>query len=268
MYGMDEEHPVAALVTDRGGQPLANIPVELRETGPAVVRPANGNSAVAITGDDGVAHFDVYSLLEGASTLVAEISPPGTPGSVRGPGAADDECEQPAGPGGTPTPGNCTATLTATWNFIDPPSECDDELDNDDDGFVDGDDPGCDDGTEEPVNHETPRHPRRINMRFRDWVGPGDEGLAIFGRLRLAGEDDDFVRCTHGRPVEIQRRVEGEWVTRKSLTTNQTGRYAGVLFDQSVEHRALAPRVEVLDNDGDLHVCLRAVIVKTHHHRR
>jgi hypothetical protein len=68
--------------------------------------------------------------------------------------------------------------------------------------------------------------------------------------------------------VEIQRRVEGEWVTRKSLTTNATGRYAGVLFDQSVEHRAVAPRVEVRDGNGDTHVCLRALIVKTHHHRR
>ena len=266
-YTAFDESSLSALVTDVEGRPLGGVPVEFRETGPGLFIPALANAVVVVTGTDGVARTGITSQGFGLSEIVAEISPVGSAGSFRGPGPSDDECEQPAAPNGTPRAGNCTASVIAAWSSPPRDAECDDGVDNDGDLLVDGDDPGCEeDGTEAPENSGR-LHPRRINMRFRDWVGPGDEGLAIFGRLRLVG-DDRFRACTAGQTVWIQRRVDGEWVTKKFTTTNQRGRYAGVVFDVASEYRAIAPRVEILDGAGALHKCSRAQKVKTHHHRR
>lgn len=261
-------------MTDQEGDPLAGVPVEVREVGPARFTPSGASTVVVTTGPDGIARVVLESDVEGTSVIVAEISPPGSAGSIRGPGAADDECEQPAGAGGAPQAGNCvSASLTVVWSHIDPPPPdiCDDGVDNDGDGFVDLEDPGCvnaADDSETPDPHPVVEdHDRRINMRFRDWVGPGDEGLVIFGRLRLVDEEDNFRKCTQGQTVLIQRRVEDHWETRKTVTTNARGRYAGVVFDRTGPYRAVAPRSEIATETAD-HVCRRAQKVKTHHHRR
>ena len=276
--GVGVQHTVAALVTDRGGRPLANIPVQLRETGPAAFTSSGGNSIVAATGADGVVRAALYSGTFGTSVLVAEISPPGVPGSFRGLGAADDECEQPAGPGGGPGAGNCVSQpLTVHWvdDHEDPEDpECEDGIDNDDDGYVDHPaDPGCtdaSDGSETPdPAPEVVQQGRRTNMRFRDWVGPTDEGLVIFGRVRLTNLEDRFHACVVRQTVEIQRRIDGGWVTQKTVTTNRTGRWTGVVLDFTDRYRALALESEIVDDDtGTVHVCERATKVKTHHHRR
>lgn len=259
-----EEHSLTVRVTGRDGTGLSGVPVELRERGPAGFLPG-GNSVLVTTAADGTAGATLSTQELGTSTIVAEISPPGTAGSQRGPAADDDECEQPAGPSGVPPAGNCVSrALQVSWVVV----ECADGLDNDADGFTDLDDPGCtseDDVSELPVN--LVHHDRRTNMRFRDWVGPGDEGLVIFGRLRLTGDDDHFSKCTHRQPMLIQRRVDGEWNTVKDARTNATGRWTGVVFDVPGPYRAVAPRVEI-DVDGVLHVCFSAHKVKTHHHRR
>ena len=267
-----DEHEVAALVTDRQGSPLANVPVELRETGPATFTLGGAGSVLATTGADGIARAVLTSAGPGTSSIVAEISPPGTTGSLRGPGAADDECEQPAGAGGAPPVGNCVSqALSVTWE-VPPPTECGDGVDNDDDLLVDLEDPGCTDGTDDsetPDPHPEPvRHPRRISMRFRDWVGPVDEGLVIFGRLRLDDDPEPFHKCVVGQTVEIQRLIDGEWVTRKTATTNSTGRYAGVVLDFTGRYRAVALRSSTTDETGLFHMCAKAVKAKTHHHRR
>ncbi|HYO60498.1 MAG TPA: Ig-like domain-containing protein, partial [Actinomycetota bacterium] len=270
--GLGDEHELSALVTDRGGAPLANVPVEFRETGPATFVPGGADSVLATTGSDGIARAVLTSEDFGTSTIVAEISPPGTTGSFRGPGSSDDECEQPAGPGGTPAAGNCVSqALTVAWEDVHP-TECGDGRDNDDDGYVDLDDPGCvdeldDDETPGP-DQSTFRHPRRINMRFRDWVGPGDEGLVIFGRVRLSEDGDTFRKCTQGQRVRIQRLVDGDWVTKKNATTNARGRYTGVVFDRPGRYRAVALRSQIPVDDVVVHVCPRVEIEKTHHHRR
>jgi hypothetical protein len=267
-----DEHTLSVLVTDRQGAPLGNVPVQLRHVGPADFEATGTDTVTLTTAADGTARTVLASDVEGTSTIVAEIDPPGTTGSGRGPGPADDECEQPAG-GGAATAGNCTSeTLTVTWELV-PAKECLDGIDNDADGLIDfGEDPGCIDelDDEEPFDGEVEPeiHDRRLNMRFRDWVGPGDEGLVIFGRLRLVDEDDDFRTCTQVRPVNVQRLVDGAWKTRKETTTNARGRYAGVVFDVPGPYRAVAPKVVVSDADGVRHVCLRVLIEKTHHHRR
>jgi hypothetical protein len=99
-------------------------------------------------------------------------------------------------------------------------------------------------------------------------VGPGDEGLVIFGRVRLVDEDDRFRRCTQAQPVMIQRREDGGWVTKKDVFTNARGRYAGVVFDRPGPYRAVAVPTEVPAGDDEVHACARAQKAKTHHHRR
>lgn len=265
---VENDHTVSILVTDREGEALPGIPVELRHAGPARFVANGAHTLFVTTGADGIATAVLSSPVEGTSSVVAEISPPGSDGSFRGPGPADDDCEQPAGPGGDPPAGNCvSANLTILWESVHEVLQCDDGVDNDDDGFVDMEDPGCvhpQDDSELPVNFVEPiPHDRHLNMRFRDWVGPGDEGLVIFGRLRVP---DGFRRCGQGQPVVIQRRVDGKWVTKKHATTNARGRYAGVVFDVLADYRAVAPATEV-EHDGR-HLCRKEQIVKPHHHRR
>jgi hypothetical protein len=266
---LGDVHTVSVLVTDQLGNPMDDIPVELRETGPAGFTPGGTDSVVVTTGANGIATATLDAEGLGTSNLVAEIGPAGVPGGIRSPGTADDECERPAGSTGTPPAGNCTASLTVAWSTMPHDDQCDDGLDNDEDGLVDEEDSGCDDGTEEPVDHLDQRHPRRINMRFRDGAGTDDEGLEIFGRLRLVGGDDRFRACTAGQPVRIQRRgAGGGWRTLKSLSTNRRGRYAGVVLDRAAEYRALAPRSEVVrEPQNAFHVCGRARKAKTHNHR-
>ena len=266
------EHTVAALVTDRLGNTVAGVPVELRVSGAGAFEPSGVSSVLVTTASDGVALATLTSESDGVSTIVAEIAPPGTAGGFRGPAANDDECEQPAGANGVPAAGNCVSqAVQVTW--VEDAAECDDGLDNDDDSLVDLEDPGCtsgDDDSELPVHTIDPPlvpHDRRINMRFRDWVGPGDEGLVIFGRVRLADDEDNFRRCTQAQPVRIQRRIDGDWKTIKHATTNARGRYAGVVFDKPGPHRAVAVRTELFVGDV-LHVCRRVEIEKPHNHRR
>lgn len=270
-----DTHELSVLVTDEDGDSLGGVPVELRHSGPARFEANDGHVLTVTTAADGTAVVSLHSDVEGTSTIVAEISPPGTTGSIRGPGSADDECEQPAGPNGAPPAGNCvSASLAVVWflNGHDVP-ECDDGVDNDGDDLVDLEDPGCEDANDDSEtpdpNPEIPivKHERRTNMRFRDWVGPGDEGLVIFGRVRLVDDDDGFRKCTQAQPVLIQRRVDGVWETKKNATTNARGRWAGVVFDRTGPHRAVAPRTEIQTATA-IHVCQRALIVKTHHHRR
>lgn len=270
---------VAALVTDRYGNPVPNVPVELREAGPAVFTPSGADAILPSTGADGVARGTLTSSRdEGTSTVVAEISPPGTPGSFRGPGAADDECEQPAGPGEAPPAGNCTSRpLTVYWEEAINGHECDDALDNDGDGYVDyPEDPGCtdeQDGTEDPFDPpplgRQERHPRVVSMRFRDGAGEDGARLRVFGRVRLENENDGFLTCRRGQRVLIQRRSDGEWITKEEAWTNARGRYAGVVRDRPGRYRAVAPIARVvLEEENKLHVCMRAEKVKPHRHRR
>jgi hypothetical protein len=269
-----DDHGVAVLVTDGRGNPVSGVPVELRVTGRGSFAPYGASAVVVTTGRDGTAHAILRSEIEGMSAVVAEISPPGTPGGFRGSGASDDECEQPPGAGGSPPAGNCVSqTLTVTWER-EMRTICSDGLDNDADGFTDLDDPGCtsvDDDSELPTHgYDVPaHHDRLINMRFRDGAGPRGAGLLIFGRLRPTEDDDDFRGCIEAQPVRIQRRVDGDWETVAEEATNARGRYRDVVLDKPGRYRVVAPRTTLHDGETDLlHVCRRSEIRKSHHHRR
>ena len=264
----NSEHELVARVTNRRGNPVANVPVQFRETGPAAFTPQGGDSATVNTDSNGLAYVLITSSVEGGSTVVAEISPQGTTGGFRGAGSSDDECEQAAGTNNNPPAGNCISqTLTKTWKVGSPDPECDDGKDNDGDQFLDAEDPGCTDGTESPVNEslQTIRHTRSISIRFNDGTGARNNGLVVFGRLRVA---DGFADCMKGQPVDIQRRQNDSWVTKKTTSTNRRGRYAVEIFDQASRYRVVATRTEILDEDvNELHVCVQALKAKVHRHR-
>lgn len=268
-------HEVAAYVTNRQGSPVANVPVRFTETGPAGFVPTGADAVLVSTGTDGIARAALTSEDEGTSTVAAEISPPGTTGSFRGPEADDDECEQPAGPGGVPSAGNCISqSLTVSWAHTEP-IDCDDGMDNDGDTLVDyPDDPGCtdeQDGTESPFNPIPPdavRHRRSISMHFAHRDGRDGDRLVVSGRVRLEDEDDTFLTCTRGQTVVIQRREDGRWVLEEEASTNDRGRYSGVLRDRPGRYRATVVRARVQTEDGEVHDCLRARKAKPHRHRR
>lgn len=270
-----DEHEMTARVTDAQGNPVANVPVQFRETGPGIFTPQGGSTATVNTDANGLAAVLLTSDVEGNSTIVAEISPEGSQGSFRNAGAGNDECEQPAGTNNQPAAGNCTSqSLTKVWDDTPvEPKQCDDGDDNDGDGFIDEEDPGCvdaDDDSELPVNPPiTPtrdRHARSISIRFTDGTGARNNGLVVFGRLRVT---DGHNECRAAQPINIQRRVNGRWVTKKSTTTNRKGRYAVEIFDLASRYRAVAPRTEIVDeNLNHIDVCLKALKAKRHRHRR
>lgn len=267
-----DEHEFTARVTDAQGNPVANVPVQFRETGPGIFTPQGGSSATVNTDANGLAAVLLTSAVEGTSTVVAEIDPGNT--SARQAGAGNDQCEAPAGTNNNPPAGNCISqTLTKVWDEEEiPPAQCDDGQDNDGDELIDEEDPGCvdnNDNSELPVNEEPTkvRHDRRISIRFTDGTGARNNGLVVFGRVRLGpeGTNED---CFRQVPVNVQRRINGRWVTKKTTTTNRRGRYAVEIFDQASRYRAVAPRHEILQEDlNELHVCLKAVKVKRHRHR-
>ena len=267
-----DEHAMTTRITDAQGNPVANVPVQFRETGPGFFMPQGDGAATVLTDANGLAAVLLTSDLEGTSTIVAEISPESSPGTFRNPGASNDECEAPAGTNDNPPAGNCVSmALTVVWE-IEPVNghECDDGIDNDGDGLIDfGEDPGCvddNDGSELPVNYvEVHPHDRSISLRFEDATGTGDKGLVVFGRLRAPG----FPDCRSVQPVNVQRRVNGRWVTKKTTTTNRRGRYAVEVADRVSRYRAVAPRTELQPfPDGLIHICSEAVKAKRHRHRR
>jgi hypothetical protein len=270
----NDEHEMTARVTDAQGNPVANVPVQFRETGPGIFTPQGGSSATVNTDANGLAAVLLTSDVEGTSTIVAEIDPANT--TARQAGANNDQCEAPAGTNNNPPAGNCVSqTLTKTWTTIEDPVECADGEDNDGDEFIDFPaDPGCTsatDDSEDPFNTDDPEeipHARRISIRFNDGTGARNNGLVVFGRVRLGagGTNND---CIQQVPVNIQRRVNGRWVTKKSTDTNRRGRYAVEIFDQASRYRAVAPKVEILDEDlNQLHICQRTAKDKRHRHRR
>ncbi|MDQ3953817.1 MAG: hypothetical protein M3279_12780 [Actinomycetota bacterium] len=262
-----DEHEVTALVTDHRGTPVPHVRVQLRETGPAAFTETGASSFLLTTGGDGNAHATLFSAEFGTSTIVAEIDPPDVAGSTRGPAVDDDECEQPAGQGGSPPAGNCISqTLTVSWQDVHS-TICSDGIDNDGDGLVDyPEDPGCtsvDDDSETPAPHPAPTMHRR-GIAFRFAHASGDD-LLVFGRLRLVHRDDGFRACVRSRPVEIQRRAAGSWETLKSTATNPRGRFSGTVADRRGRYRVVAVPIKLFVDD-DLHVCRRADKTKPHRH--
>jgi hypothetical protein len=92
-------------------------------------------------------------------------------------------------------------------------------------------------------------------------VDPGVHSRSVTLRLRkhlvargVVSVDDGFTECAADAPVNIQRRIGGEWKHVRTTSTNSTGSYRKRIPDESGRYRAKAPGVDLNGN-----VCLRAI---------
>lgn len=89
--------------------------------------------------------------------------------------------------------------------------------------------------------------------------------------LQVSGvvEAPSFGECRQAVPIKVQLRADGEWVTRKSDFTNDRGRFKVLIRDVSGKYRAVATKVEKVDEDTNtVNVCRRAADTARHRHKR
>jgi hypothetical protein len=141
-------------------------------------------------------------------------------------------------------------------------AECDDGVDNNADGLTDMEDPQCSSPEDDSEGHGDPIEAhwnRSVALRFSEWKR---DRLVAFGRVALP--DGGPRECVAAMPVEIARRVDGDWVEVERTTTNGEGWYVTVLPDRTGRYRAIAPRRRPASDDAG--VCRRATRVKPHLH--
>lgn len=197
-----EQHQLTARVTDRQGNPVANVPVQFRETGPAIFIPQGGSSATVNTDANGLASVIMRSEVEGTSSVVAEIDPGNT--TARQAGANNDECEAPAGTNNQPAAGNCISqTLSKDWETATTPPPTSPTP--------------PDDGWERSVDLEASKNRKRFGKSF-----------TLSGTVELRDASNAPASCRAGVPVEIQRDVLGgndEFVLFDTVTTDSQGAF-------------------------------------------
>ena len=76
-------------------------------------------------------------------------------------------------------------------------------------------------------------HARTITLRLRD-------SLIAKGKVTVT---DAFAACADSVTVQVQKKVSGVWVTKRTITTSSTGAYSTTLRNRSGKYRALAPEV-------------------------
>ena len=148
-----------------------------------------------------------------------------------------DECEKLAGNPVGATAGNCTDSGVTEWTAPPLPPE------------------------PTVTNHARSNHLNRFkHINF----GGGRRSLKVSGTLST----DGFDACSANQKIKVQIRASGEWITRKSDTTNANGKFKVLLRDIAKKYRAVAKKSFIVDGDGNIDNCLRAVSnVRRHRHR-
>jgi hypothetical protein len=121
----------------------------------------------AISGDGTTITCDIGDLVNAASV---EVTINVTAADSAGAGSATFNVTSANADSNT---ANNSGSVEITVGAPTPPGECQDGVDNDNDGFIDGDDPGCDDGTEAPDNSPPPPPPGECE----DGVDNDNDGL-------------------------------------------------------------------------------------------
>ena len=103
-------------------------------------------------------------------------------------------------------------------------------------------------GTQEPKE----RHDRDITINF------SHGSLIVSGKVSVDGGPN---KCRSDVVVQVQRRENKKWRTKKTVRTNGSGEYSATLRDKQGRYRARAPK-ETMGND----VCLLTTVVKRHDH--
>jgi hypothetical protein len=100
---------------------------------------------------------------------------------------------------------------------------------------------------------EKERHDRDVTIKF------AHGSLIVSGKVSV---DDGTNKCRSNVNVQVQRRQNKRWKTKKTVQTNGAGNYSATLRDKPGKYRARAPKVR-MGND----VCLLDTAVKRHRHR-
>lgn len=205
------------------------------------------------TGSDGQATVNIRAIDRGTCTVTVKLQ------TSTGTGAYTD---------------TDTAQVTkSVEQGAQPQPECNDGIDNDGDGLIDyPDDPGCtsiDDNTEdsdqpgpEPVKTFHDRTIKITKFRHVD-IGKKRPALLVKGRVTAPGYPD----CAQAVPVKVQIRAGGEWITRKSDSTNDRGVFKVLIRHVHKKYRAVANRYQIEDTDRNtVDVCRRVRNAKRYRH--
>ena len=240
-------HVVTCTVRDRAGAPVQNVEVTFSNrggpgsfTGP-VTSFTNAQGQVTVT-QGTTATFDP----EGTTTIRGTITGQRGDNTPAGQTTAQNECLRAAGDPIGSTAGVCFDDVTKTWTRQGPPTTP----------------PPT---TPPPV--EEVRHGRGVQITGFDHVkipGKRSTGLIVKGRVTT---DSGFEGCSNAVPVKVQIRLGGEWITRKTDTTNNNGVFKVLIRDVKAKYRAVATKHQIDDEDNSrLHICQRASDVRRHRH--
>lgn len=110
------------------------------------------------------------------------------------------------------------------------------------------------------------RHARTIKItRVRHVSLPGKNKPALLIKGAVTSSSDR--NCATEVPVKVQVRAGGEWVTRKSDTTNGNGVFKVLIRDVAAKYRARATKFEVADPaDNVVNICTKATALRRHRH--
>ncbi|HWC14580.1 MAG TPA: hypothetical protein VG929_08285 [Actinomycetota bacterium] len=192
-------HVVTCTVRNATGQTVgAGIGVTFTESGPGEI---SGATTVA-TDRNGQAAATVTSSEAGTQTITGTLTDDilgNEPGEV-------DECDRQVNdPQGSPA-GICADSVTKTWTSAPPVRQCNDGVDNDNDGEIDfPDDPGCESATDDREAGAIQRGEARAGCSDPAFQGTTTDieggGLLIVGTAgddALVGSDGDDIICGLG----------------------------------------------------------------------
>lgn len=239
------EHVVTCTLRDRLGNPMTiNFAcVDATETGPGRIDRFSGNNDC--TDANGQVELILSSTVNesGTQTVVVfnedDLDDP-TP-LTRDAAEQQDDCDRLAGDpvvtGSTAAAaGICADEITKTWGDAPAPTVVD--------------------------------HVRTIQItKFKHIKLPGRRGKSLMVKGTV-GTPDGFTACHQAVDVKVQINAEGQWITRKSDTTNGDGNFKVLIRDVPAKYRAVATPHQIVDEDAnEVHNCLRAEDEGRHRHR-
>jgi hypothetical protein len=106
--------------------------------------------------------------------------------------------------------------------------------------------------TDSPTEEPKEKHSRDVTIGF------AHGSLIVSGKVSV---DDGTNKCRQNVSVQVQRRQDKKWKTKKTVETNGSGNYSASIKDKPGKYRARAVKVRK-GND----VCLLTTAVKRHRH--